>query len=343
MATLITSSLLVMGAVKPRLITFDATGTLMRLRRPVGAVYRDALAAGVTLAQLTRGAHKDADVIAASMLDASEIDRSFAGAYRSACKENPCFGAGVMPSRDWWKGVVRDTFEGAGVSARVLDAVLEHHVFPTLYDSFATNAAWELHETSAPVLQQLARWRASMPAGELKLGVVSNFDDRLLSLLNSLGVAEYFDFVLTSRDAGVEKPEQGLFDMACDRAGLDADGETVAAVHIGDTFSKDVVGAARAGWRAVYVASDEALGRLEPEAFMVMCETEHERVDSLGFVPRVVGAPASTALIPDDGSESDMPGESELMDGEDPHVDEEDVDGERAWFLGQTDRQPSSS
>lgn len=336
-------SVLTMAAAAPRLITFDATGTLMRLRRPIGAVYRDALAAGMTLGQLTRGREKSEDVIAASMLDASEIERAFGGAYRRACDAHPCFGAGAISSRDWWAGVVRETYEGAGVSERVLDAVLSDHVFPTLYESFATSAAWELHEASAPVLQQLARWRASLPSGELTIGVVSNFDDRLEPLLESLDCRQYFDFVLTSREAGIEKPEQDIFDLACDRAGLGSvsRGE---AVHVGDTFQKDIVGAAGAGWRAVYVASDEALSMLEPEAFVAMCDTEHERVDTIGFVPRVIGAPASTALVPEDDADEQGSGaqrSDSWTDEEDPHVDEEDVDGERAWFLGQTDGPPS--
>lgn len=330
-------------AATRRLVTFDATNTLMRLSRPVGSIYRDALISSLSASKLTRGSELTDAERSAFNVDADMIATAFGPAYKAQCKVHPCFGAGSLASRDWWSSVVRETFVGAGVAEDVVDAEFPL-LFPVLYESFGTSATWELFDASAGVVQQLARWRAQLPKGELTLGVISNFDDRLPDLLASLGIGDLFDFVLTSRDHGREKPCASIFQEAASRAGLAAaDVSPATCIHIGDTFSTDVVGAASAGWRAIYLASDQALGKLAPSMFGLMAETEHERIPALGFVPRVVGAPAATALPPRDGRGDGFMGVGDADEEEredDPHADELDEDGERAWFEGLRDDVP---
>lgn len=309
----------------------------MRLQRPVGAVYRDALISSLSASALTRGADLTAAQRSALGVDADAIAAAFGPAFGAQCAAHPCFGAGSISSREWWSTVVRQSFVDAGVAPAVIDAEFPL-LFPVLYDSLGTSATWELLDASVGVVQQLARWRAQLPKGGLTIGVVSNWDERLPGLLASLGIGGLFDFVLTSREHGAEKPCASIFDAARQRAGLSASEVSPATcVHIGDKFSTDVVGASAAGWRAVYLASDEDLGKLKPAAFGLMAETEHERIPSLGFVPRVIGAPAATALPPRDGSDDGFMGGADDAgeNGEDdPHADELDEDGERAWFTG---------
>jgi len=310
----------------------------MRVQRPVGAIYRDALISSLSASKLARTADLSAAELAACNVDPVAIGRAFGRAYAAQCAAHPCFGAGSLSSRDWWSSVVREAFVGAGVSEAVVRAEMPL-LFPTLYESFASTATWELLDASAGVVQQLARWRAQLPPGELTIGVISNFDDRLPALLNSLGLGRYFDFVLTSREHGDEKPCRSIFERASERAGLaTVDVSPRTCVHVGDTFGTDVLGASRAGWRAVFVASDDALGELMPEAFVAMAETEHERIPSLGFVPRIVGAPAATALPPRDGSDDGL-SDDDADSEDDPHADELDDDGERAWFEGLRDKE----
>lgn len=317
------------------LVTFDATNTLMRLKRPLGSMYKEFLLGGVTTSTLATGLRPSRAETALYDLDEGKLEGQFRDAFKERCDAFPCFGYSHMSSREWWLPVVRATYEGAGVDSSLLDKTLESVVFPALYDAFATSQAWELDEAAVAVLSHISRWREQRAVDEFKVGVVSNWDDRLGLLLKNLGVAEHFDFILTSRDAGSEKPSADIFRLAQELAGPSTLSQGVrSALHIGDNFNADIVGAAEQDWRAVFVKSDDDLMRLDPSAFEFMSRFDHDRVESLAFVPRVVGVPMSLALETD--SDPDMESASNEVDSlfEDPHVDDEDVDGERAWFEG---------
>jgi HAD superfamily hydrolase (TIGR01549 family) len=77
----------------------------------------------------------------------------------------------------------------------------------------------------------------------LKVGVISNSNGTVRSLLGALGFARYLDFVLDSKEVGVEKPNAGIFALALARTGSAPE----QAVHIGDLYSVDVRGARGAG------------------------------------------------------------------------------------------------
>jgi HAD superfamily hydrolase (TIGR01509 family) len=105
---------------------------------------------------------------------------------------------------------------------------------------------WE--DVPAGVRPSLERFRA---AG-LRLAVVSNANGTLRQLLDRLGLAPAFDVILDSAVEGVEKPDPRLFRIALERLGTEAG----TALHVGDMYHVDVVGARAAGVRPVLV--DEA-------------------------------------------------------------------------------------
>jgi putative hydrolase of the HAD superfamily len=75
------------------------------------------------------------------------------------------------------------------------------------------------------------------------LGVVSNADGRVESFLELAGLRKYLDFVVDSAVVGVEKPDPAIFRIALERAGV----EPRLAVHVGDIYEIDVMGARAAG------------------------------------------------------------------------------------------------
>ena len=81
------------------------------------------------------------------------------------------------------------------------------------------------------------------------VGIVSNSDGRVHRFLNDAGLGAMLDFVIDSGTVGVEKPDPRIFRIACDRAGV-TPGE---AVHVGDIYEIDVLGARAAGVDAVLV------------------------------------------------------------------------------------------
>lgn len=87
------------------------------------------------------------------------------------------------------------------------------------------------------------------------MGVISNFDQRLESILENVQIRQYFAFVLTSYDYGTEKPSLSIFEealrlMKCLREEQILPQE---AIHIGDKVDNDYFGARRAGWNALLI------------------------------------------------------------------------------------------
>lgn len=81
----------------------------------------------------------------------------------------------------------------------------------------------------------------------LRLGVVSNSDGRVEEALEVAGLREYFDVVVDSTLAGVEKPDPAIFRLALATLGVPPG----SALYVGDLYEVDVVGAGAAGIEAV--------------------------------------------------------------------------------------------
>ena len=68
--------------------------------------------------------------------------------------------------------------------------------------------------------------------------------------LEAIGVTSYIDFIVTSEEAGVEKPTPHLFELCVEKAGVPA-GE---CAFIGDNLTKDVKGAWDNGLKGICYA-----------------------------------------------------------------------------------------
>ena len=79
------------------------------------------------------------------------------------------------------------------------------------------------------------------------LGLLSNIHRDLKRITDDLGLASYLDFALSSQEAGAEKPYPPLFLAALARAGV----KPQEALHVGDQYRNDVVGALGGGNPAV--------------------------------------------------------------------------------------------
>lgn len=75
------------------------------------------------------------------------------------------------------------------------------------------------------------------------IGLVSNLSRGLDGHCNELGLTPYIDFALTSSEIGVEKPHPPIFLAALKRAGVGAS----EAIHVGDQYYADIVGARGVG------------------------------------------------------------------------------------------------
>jgi len=75
------------------------------------------------------------------------------------------------------------------------------------------------------------------------LGLLTNLAKDVDSICRGLGLEPYLDVVVSSGEVGVDKPDPRFFSLALQRAGVDAS----EAVHVGDQYQLDVVGARQVG------------------------------------------------------------------------------------------------
>jgi putative hydrolase of the HAD superfamily len=111
-----------------------------------------------------------------------------------------------------------------------------------VYDEFGRIDRWRLYDDVTPAFARL-RERG------LRLGIISNWDRRLVRLMDGLGLAPYLDSVISSADIGLRKPDPRIFELACRELEVDP-GE---AAHVGDHHYADVLGARAVGMHAVLV------------------------------------------------------------------------------------------
>lgn len=71
--------------------------------------------------------------------------------------------------------------------------------------------------------------------------------------LEALGVAPYVDFIVTSEEAGVEKPHTHFFEVCVEKAKVRAE----ECAFIGDSLTKDVEGASENGLKGIWYTKGE--------------------------------------------------------------------------------------
>ncbi|TWU73227.1 hypothetical protein ED733_004939 [Metarhizium rileyi] len=243
------------AAVKKRnlLLCFDAFGTLFSPKSPVAQQYAQvARQCGIT------GFTDD------------ELQSHLVAAMKKERRENPNYGKDTgLGASQWW----------ANVSNPVDKAHLMHR--------FASSEGYNEESGLVPALRAFRRQNSRQRFEKVVIGVVTNSDDRVPSILSSFGLrvsplrygttdespvppeeAYDIDFHCMSYDVGVEKPDSRIFEAAelmlgrrvmAKRSGeapTPAELGSWLKVYVGDEHAKDVVGAANAGWNAVLLDSE---------------------------------------------------------------------------------------
>lgn len=201
-----------------RAVTFDVGSTLIEPWPSVGHVYAEVAAA-----------HGHGN------LSTEELNQRFFATLRNL--------GGVVNTKLEWARIVDVTFAG------LLPEPPSGSFFPELYERFARKSAWRIYDDVAPVV-------AALSQRGLKLGVISNWDDRLRPLLESLNLADLFETVVVSCEVGVSKPASAIFEAAVKMLGVPA----AAILHVGDNFEMDVQGARAAGLNAVQIKREANQG-----------------------------------------------------------------------------------
>jgi len=202
----------------PKLILFDAAGTLFEVRGSVGEVYRTyASRFGVEI-------------------QAAELQTRFLAVFQSqpplAFQGYDSLAELHRLEYEWWRALVRQVF--VGFEFTDFDAF-----FTALFEHFRQPEAWHLFDDTVPTLRALQ-------ARGIPLAVLSNFDSRLLDVLHGLALTPYFAGIHFSAQLGAAKPDSLAFHRVVQSYGLWPE----EVWHVGDSLREDYEGATQAGLKA---------------------------------------------------------------------------------------------
>ncbi len=98
----------------------------------------------------------------------------------------------------------------------------------------------ELYEDVLPCFEKIKKLK-------ITIGLISNLNEPGRFLVQSLGLSEKVDVAVTSKEAGFEKPNPGIFHYALKQSQSSPEN----AIHVGDQIFSDVNGAEFSGIRPV--------------------------------------------------------------------------------------------
>ncbi|MBR1628452.1 MAG: HAD family hydrolase [Lachnospiraceae bacterium] len=118
---------------------------------------------------------------------------------------------------------------------------------------------WNTFYTYMELLPIVSKTLAAIKKRGCKLLIATDMTcDVQLEKIRVLGIGEYIDFLVTSEEAGAEKPDPRILDLCVQKAGVPKE----ACVFVGDHPKKDVVGPMEYGMSAVWCR------HFDPERFM---------------------------------------------------------------------------
>jgi len=113
----------------------------------------------------------------------------------------------------------------------------------------ATEEYWRAFDFAPAVLERLKNRGCG-------LGIISNWDPSARSTLARQGIADYFDPIIISSEVGIEKPDERIFLLALEKAGVSAS----QCLYVGDNYYDDAIGAMKVGMPSVIINRFERKG-----------------------------------------------------------------------------------
>ncbi len=206
-----------------------------------------------------------------------------------------------------------------------------------LLHRFSSDEGYSLTATADSLLRTLKRQQQQEqenPYPRIIVGVITNSDDRVPSILSSLGLrvspfrfgssvdlaqvaTQLYDIDLhcMSYDVGSSKPGRKIFDAAEDMAnqllaalaahespgtnpGRIPPAASWLKIYVGDEYEKDVVGAHQAGWNSVFVGAERDVPSQENfSGWKHLGDAGLEDIFPQGSVPLMVRAENTQAFL----------------------------------------------
>lgn len=205
---------------RPKVIFFDAAGTLIHLPRGAAWHYRKvALPHGVDIPE-------------------AQLATAFRAAWKATPHPVETREARTDDDKGWWRGLVDRVLDDCQCT---LIGEGRDSLFEALYREFEQPGVWAVYPEVREVLESLA--------SEYRLGIISNFDRRLVQVLAHEGLQYCFEWIILSSEVGADKPSPWIYQQALLKAGILPE----EALHVGDDPDCDWRGAAEAGLQVFHL------------------------------------------------------------------------------------------
>lgn len=174
--------------------------------------------------------------------EAGEIKRAFYLADKSFMKNYPdVLGTDPANYMPWYLGLVNYQL---GIALDLSAAYRAHQKARK-----ELNAGWSVTPGAIELLSSL-RQRG------IHTGLISNWDMSCRRVLRENGLYDLLETIVISSEAGVEKPDPGIFETALNMAGVGPE----QSLYVGDNYYHDVIGAQKSGIRCLLLAPYGSLG-----------------------------------------------------------------------------------
>jgi FMN phosphatase YigB (HAD superfamily) len=173
--------------------------------------------------------------------------------------------AGIASARAWGR-YIGSIARTAGLPAAKVPALLD-----ALWAEHRRRNFWDLVPAGLGAALDAARIAGA------RVAIVSNSEGHLDGLLVDVALRASIDLVVDSGIVGVEKPDPRIFRFALDSFGIPAE----RALHLGDIYGTDVLGARAAGIRCALV---------DPHGHLAGHHPDVPRVASAADVARALAA-----------------------------------------------------
>jgi putative hydrolase of the HAD superfamily len=201
-----------------RTIFFDAGFTLLRTSPSLAEICQDVCR--------REGVHLELEQISRQLPEAEAY-------FLEAIKANRRTWASEEAITRFWTGYYKALLRPCLVEEN--EALLERCALEIIKE-FELHTRWELYPDVLPTLQALQ-------GRGFTLGIISDWGGNLAAITSGLNLPRYFDCLIISAVTRHAKPEPGLYELALERAGAIPD----YALHIGDSYIHDVLGARAVG------------------------------------------------------------------------------------------------
>ncbi len=166
--------------------------------------------------------------------------------------------------RDFWRSIDAEIFRRLGLGHCCEDLAEE------FFNEFETGIHWQLFDETLPTIEALRRMGC-------RVAIISNGTEGMHHYMHRCELKDLVDFALVSAVVGWEKPGREIFEIALRRAAVPSSD----AIHVGDSYDHDVIGARAAGITPIWIKHNRDL----PEDHCVSINSIGELPDLLESLP----------------------------------------------------------